>query len=82
MIKSLGLVVLEPRNVPSNIMKPPYINDVNAQIPSSAVPEIKSSTQIECMRASCSLARRALKYAKELVKVNIDLSGIGINILS
>ena len=82
MIKSLGHVVLEPRNVPSNIMKPPYINDVNAQIPSSAVPEIKSSTQIEYMRASCSLARRALKYAKELVKVNIDLSGIGINILS
>ena len=77
MIKSLGHVVLEPRYVPSNIMKPPYINDVNAQIPNSAVPEIKSITQIECMRASCSLARRTLKYAKELIKVKIDFSGIG-----
>nr|CAH0101111.1 unnamed protein product [Daphnia galeata] len=75
-IKSLGHVVLEPRYVPSNIMKPPYINDVNAQIPNSAVPEIKSSTQIEFMRASCSLARRALKYAKELIKVGITTEEI------
>ncbi|EFX75655.1 hypothetical protein DAPPUDRAFT_322965 [Daphnia pulex] len=68
-IKRPGHVVLEPRCVPSNIVKPPYIHDVNGTFPSSAQPEIKSSTQIECMRASCSLAKNTLRYAKELVKV-------------
>jgi hypothetical protein len=71
-IKSPGHVVLEPRCIPSNIMKPPYTDDVNFKILSSASPEIKSNMQIECMRASCGLARSTLKYAKELVKVSLN----------
>ena len=68
-IENPGLVLLPPRCVPSTILHPPY--DINTLPPTSksTVPEIKTRSQIEGMRASCSLARQTLNFAKEIIKV-------------
>lgn len=61
-------VLQDLRYIPSNILKPPYGENV---LPPSgpALPEKKSPAQINGMRAACSLARNTLNFAKELVKV-------------
>ena len=70
-IEKPGLVCLPSRTVPSTILKPPYDSDTPPPLPKSTVPEIKTSSQVESMRASCALARKTLNFAKETVKVYI-----------
>lgn len=67
-IKSPSHVLQEPRIIPANILRPPYNLDALPP-PGPSTPEIKSSFQIDAMRASCTLARNTLNYAKEIVKV-------------
>merc|ERR1719378_675260 len=69
-IEQPGQVLLPPRSVPTHIKKPPYDVDILPP-PGPENPEIKSPAQIASMRESCSLARKTLNYARDVLHAGL-----------
>jgi Xaa-Pro aminopeptidase len=56
------------KKVPADIARPPYaLNGTVPPSPSHA--EIKTETEIRCMKEACQVARKVLNIAREFVEV-------------
>ncbi|XP_028403622.1 methionine aminopeptidase 1D, mitochondrial-like isoform X2 [Dendronephthya gigantea] len=63
------------KNVPSHLAQPPYA--MNGIVPPSPLQaEVKTSSEIKCMKEACAVARKVLNTARDFVKVGVSTEEI------